>query len=105
MRQQWPAGEAPKEALRQHHVDWKTPSMHGFVQDVEPKRKPPPDPPTGIPQPDGKRARQLKSDVFQTLSSAARAVDVIDQNCSFPLEVSRAGFLASVGQELFQNSG
>lgn len=79
--------------------------MHGFVQDVEPKRKPPPDPPTGIPQPDGKRARQLKSDVFQTLSSAARAVDVIDQNCSFPLEVSRAGFLASVGQELFQNSG
>lgn len=44
MRQQWPAVEAPKEALTQHHVDWKTPSMHGVVQDVEPKRKPPPDP-------------------------------------------------------------
>ena len=72
--------------------------------------------PTGIPQPDAKRARQLKSDgyngsrIFQRLSSAARPVDVIDQNwvlseISFLLEASRAGFLAPVGQELSQNSG
>ena len=68
MRQQWPAGEALKEALRQHHVDWKTPSMQGVVQEPETKRKPAAELPSGVSQPDMKRSRQLKADGLATIS-------------------------------------
>ena len=66
MRQQWPAGEALQEALRQHHVDWKSPVMQGALPESPPKRSAPDAmPPT--PQ-DSKRARLLKADGLATIS-------------------------------------
>ena len=65
LMRQWPAGEALN---RQHHVDWKTPSMQGVVQELETKRKPAAELPSGVPQPDLKRSRQLKADGLATIS-------------------------------------
>ena len=66
MRQQWSAGEALTESLRQHHVDWKSPAMQGIIPEVEVKRKSPE--PSRYSGPDAKRARNLKADGLVTIS-------------------------------------
>ena len=66
MRQQWSASEALKEALRQHHVDWKSPAMQGVLHEPEPKKRSPD--PSRAAAPDLKRARLLKADGMVTVS-------------------------------------
>lgn len=70
IRRGYTGGSALAEALRQCHLEWRSPAMQPVPELKSTKR--PPEPTGGPPQPGApgpaKRARQLKTDQFVTIS-------------------------------------
>ena len=70
IRQGWAAGEALNEALRLTHLEWRSPALHGVVEEPEPQAKKRAALPHEELEVVPKRQRQLKSDTFTTVSMA-----------------------------------